>query len=275
MDLTGADALAIWRQVVELDVWLVADEDDQPIVVASADQPAESFSLAFLDRDIAEGVAPTDAVLLHTSLWSALRATPSDVAVLLQPGQVDELVLLPDDIDRIIGGPRDEAPVLSPRDLAVTSMTPAAVVDGRIVPDPDGTPVGVLLDDADLTEARLTLAAGPSEPVEVDRWTATALVRAAAPFPAGLDIVVGAPKPEEYPAMADFRARYEGAAVSTVGVIVERVSERLVVMVDSDDPDELARLRRELGALAPLPVLVVPRRAAPPRAWELGATGRC
>ncbi len=74
--------------------------------------------------------------------------------------------------------------------------------------------------------------------------------------------------------MTDFRDRYEGAEVSTVGVIVERVSERIIVMVDSDDLDELARLRRELGSLVPLPVFVLPRTSAPPRAWELGVTKR-
>ncbi|MGN8049434.1 hypothetical protein ACTJKO_07050 [Curtobacterium sp. 22159] len=274
MDLITPEQLTIWRQVVELDVWLIATDDGEPVVITLDDQPADAVSLAFLDRDVAAGIAPPDAVLLRTTLWSALRATPADVAVLLQPGQADEQILLPDDIDQIIGEPRDRAPVLSPRDLAITSMIPASIVNGTVVPSPDGTPVGLLLGSPEHAAAPLTLAAGPSMPVELDAPTVSALVRAARPFPTGFDIVVGAPKPEEYPAVLDFRDRYEGAVLSTVGVIVERVSERIVLMVDSDDQDELARLRGQLGSLVPLPVFVLARQSSPSRAWELGRAER-
>lgn len=42
--MTGADALTIWGQSVELDVWMAADEDGQSVVLALEGQPAKSFS---------------------------------------------------------------------------------------------------------------------------------------------------------------------------------------------------------------------------------------
>jgi hypothetical protein len=270
VDLTDAVELSVWRRAVDLDLWMLATEDGMPAVIAPGDESSPAVTLAFLAHDQARAAAPDDAVLLHTTLWSALRATPIDVAVLLQPGQADEQVLLPDDIDRIIGGPRDRAPTLSPRDLAITSVIPAAVVDETVIPEPDGQPVGVLLDQSDRSADRLTLAAGPSMPFGLDAWTAAALVRAASPFPRGFDIVVGAPDPEQHPAVTAFRAQYDGAQISTVGVIVERVSERIVVLVDSEDADELERVRVLVASLVPMPVFAVARRSAPEQAWVLG-----
>lgn len=270
MDLSDPAELTVWRRAVDLDLWLLATEDGVPAVIAPGDGSAAAVALAFLDHDEAQAAAPDDAVLLHTTLWSALRATPSDVAVLLQPGQADEQVLRPDDIDQIIGGPRDRSPMLSPRDLAITSMIPASMVDGTISPKPDGLPVGVLLDQVGRSGDPLTLAAGPSMPVELDTWTTAALVRAASPFPTGFDIVIGAPKPEQYPAVIDFREQYDQAPISTVGVVVERVSERIVVLVDTDDPDELVHVRARAASLVPLPVFVTDRRSSPEQAWVLG-----
>lgn len=270
MDLSEPAELTAWRRAVDTDLWMLATEDGAPAVIAPADESPQAVALAFLDQQQAQAAAPDDAVLLHTTLWSALRATPADVALLLQPGQPDEQVLLPEDIDRIVGVSRDRAPVLSPRDLAITSMIPAVIVDGVVSPQPDGLPVGVLLDQAGRSGVPLTLAAGPTMPLELDAWTTAALVRAASPFPAGFDVVVGAPKPEQYPAVTDFREQYDGAAISTVGVIVERASERIVVLVDTDDADELGRVRVQAASLVPLPVFVTDRRSSPEQAWVLG-----
>ncbi|WIE64594.1 hypothetical protein DEI99_015390 [Curtobacterium sp. MCLR17_036] len=270
MDLSEPAELTAWRRAVDTDLWMLATEDGVPAVIAPADESPQAVALAFLDQQQAQAAAPDDAVLLHTTLWSALRATPADVALLLQPGQPDEEVLLPEDIDRIVGGSRDRAPVLSPRDLAITSMIPAVIVDGVVSAQPDGLPVGVLLDQAGRSGVPLTLAAGPALPLELDAWTTAALIRAASPFPAGFDVVVGAPKPEQYPAVTDFREQYDGAAISTVGVIVERASERIVVVVDTDDADELGRVRVQAASLVPLPVFVTDRRSSPEQAWMLG-----
>lgn len=272
MDLSDPAELTLWRRAVDLDLWMLATEDGAPAVIAPGDGSSPAVALAFLAHDQAQAAAPDDAVLLHTTLWSALRATPSDVGVLLQPGQADEEVLLPDDIDRIIGEPRDRAPMLSPRDLAITSMIPAAIVDNTLIPKPNGLPVGVLLDQSRRSTDGLALAAGPSMQIELDTFTAAALIRAASPFPMGFDIVVGAPKPEQYPALTDFRAQYDGVPISTVGVIVERVSERIVVLADTDDPDELGRIRVRAASLVPLPVFVTDRRSSPERVWVLGRT---
>lgn len=273
MDLSDPAELTVWRRAVDTDLWMLATEDGVPAVLAPGDETSPAVALAFIDQQQAQAAAPDDAVLLHTTLWSALRATPADVALLLQPGQPDEQVLQPEDIDRIIGGPRSRAPVLSPRDLAITSMIRAVIVDGTISPKPNGLPVGVLLDRAGRSGVPLTLAAGPTMPLELDAWTAAALVRAASPFPAGFDVVVGAPKPEQYPAVIDFREQYDQAPISTVGVVVERVSERIVVLIDTDDPDELVRVRARAASLVPLPVFVTDRRSSPEQAWVLGRPG--
>jgi len=245
------------REILDLDIWVLADAEQRPLVVQESESGAV-FGIGFTREKAAIAADLGQELLLHTTVWSVLRASPRGIGLIIEPGQDDEVVIPDSEIDGVLAHERETASMVSKKQRTVIANATVVVSGERT---PDGALVAQLDDDADELPSKPTWWKMPAllasttdeisvrsrnrEVARIDAQLRTELIEATSIFPHGFDITVGTLATDVYASYLAAATRLEASlredtgldvGVVAIGQRVEDALERvLYVLIGADD----------------------------------------